>query len=35
VEGSGRTVPGMPDPQPQAPPTNPAPEPAVAGDLIE
>src|SRR5215207_2075288 len=35
VEGSGRTVPGMPDPQPQAPPTNPAPEPTTVGNLIQ
>src|SRR5829696_9107206 len=35
VEGSGRTVLASPDPQPQAPPTNPAPEPATASDLIQ
>ena len=34
VEGSGRDGAGMPNPQPQAPPTNSAPEPATAGELF-
>jgi hypothetical protein len=34
VEGSGRTVLACPDLQPQAPPTNPSPEPSTLGNSI-
>src|SRR4029453_14938672 len=35
VEGSGRTVLACPTPSRKRPPTNPAPEPATAGNLIQ